>query len=69
MFVTLFFYNRNLLSYLQAQSLFMSILTEVIILQLIGKESKIHNLPEAFLSLQKQNLELSFTSGKKVREK
>jgi len=44
MFVTLFFYNRNLLSYLQAQSLFMSILTEVIILQLIGKESKIHNL-------------------------
>lgn len=32
---------------------------------------KLHNLPEAFLSLQKQkqNLELSFTSGKKVREK
>lgn len=44
MFVTLFFYNRNLLSYLQAQSLFMSTLTEVIILQFIGKESKIHNL-------------------------
>lgn len=45
LFVTLFFYNRNLLSYLQAQLLGIVILIEVIILHfLINTKSKIHKL-------------------------